>query len=270
MAQDIHIFQRTKQMRAVPHIFLDTTALKYAVDERLVLAPEETIVHWGNHEVRSVVYKPQFQFPNGKLLQDGNVRQFRETLLLPCLASFAKKEFIKFLCHPEVECELLWLPRTADPRGRFYGAPIERASDPFPYRRILVDASGKIDHQYEFLARIKERRFLELQRATGAFQGNDRPFNRNQLLDAWHLYCAEHVRADFFLTLDIRLQRVTRTSKRYAPRVEIVTPEALVRTLVTARPRLLWSFLREATLLVWRYRIRPRSAEKEFFLGTAS
>lgn len=250
-------------MTTVPHVFLDTSVLKFAVDRRLVLVPEKTDLTYTDGKP-VYVHKPDYEFPNRALLDQGNKTHFRETLLLSPIADLATRGAIKLLCHNEVEWEFFGLPKTNDPRGRFYGAPIERVPGPVLYGRILVDGSG-IDHQFEFLKSFKQKRFLELQKATGAYQGEHKPPNRNQILDAWHLWCAEHSQSDYFLTLDKKLQRAVGSTKRYKPQVHVIAPEALVRRIVTKRPRLLWPFLKELVRVVARHRAGQKEAETEYF-----
>ncbi len=56
--------------------------------------------------------------------------------------------------------------------------------------------------QYNFLRSLDHGRFLELRRICGAEQGQK--VNRNQLLDAFHLWCAEFNRCEYFLSLAAR------------------------------------------------------------------
>jgi predicted nucleic acid-binding protein len=61
---------------------------------------------------------------------------------------------------------------------------------------------------------------------TGAYQGSGK-LNRNQLLDAFHIWCAEFNKCDYFLTLDFKLLNVVRKQKRHSL-VEIIKPSELV------------------------------------------
>ena len=91
---------------------------------------------------------------------------------------------------------------------------------PITYSRVVF--GGPSDFrvlQFDFLAKLKSQRFVELQRVTGAYQG-DRGLNRHQLLDAFHLWCAEHNRCDYFLTLDFKLIRMLR-SRQSSVRVRV-------------------------------------------------
>lgn len=80
--------------------------------------------------------------------------------------------------------------------------------------------------QYEFLCSLKHKRFLQLQRATGAYQGPN-GINENQLLDAFHLWCAEYNASDFFLTLDFNLARAVKGAKSVRT-VPVVRPSELL------------------------------------------
>jgi hypothetical protein len=62
----------------------------------------------------------------------------------------------------------------------------------------------------------------------GAEQGND--VNRNQLLDAFHLWCAEHRDCDYFLSLDFKLAQMTANSRQKL-RCRVVLPSELLAAL---------------------------------------
>jgi hypothetical protein len=69
--------------------------------------------------------------------------------------------------------------------------------------------------------------------------------HRNQLLDAFHLWCAEVAGADYFLTHDTTLVDLwSRSRDRGVCRPIDTVP--LVRELVSKRPRLLVSLFAEA------------------------
>jgi len=50
-------------------------------------------------------------------------------------------------------------------------------------------------------------------RRVGHFTGSDRPLNRGQLIDAFHILCAESAGANYFLTLDDSLIRTLGSRK---------------------------------------------------------
>jgi hypothetical protein len=231
-------------MRSRPLVFLDTVVLKASVDTRLVLLPVPERLQWGEREIEIEVHRPVFINPNAKYLKQGNQERFEDTVALRFLAALARDERITLLIHEEVLLELMKLPRVIGDGPRFYGAPMRKIQGPFRYGRVVADTST-VDHQYEFLSRVKHSQFKELQKACGAFQGNDRPLNRRQLIDAFHVLCAESAGANYFLTLDDSLIRTLGSRKTPATPVVPITPTRLLVHLVSRHPTWLWSVLKE-------------------------
>jgi hypothetical protein len=153
-----------------------------------------------------------------------------EAELLPNVAALAKSGLVIFAISIETQIELSEIPDLDSETGYFYGAPREIVEPPVKYSRILY---GGIEHpveaQLRFLSSLKDRRFLELQRITGAYQGQGK-INRNQLLDAFHLWCAEHNRCDFLLSLDFKLARMIERAKS-KPLVRVVRPSQLLQAV---------------------------------------
>jgi hypothetical protein len=80
---------------------------------------------------------------------------------------------------------------------------------------------------------IRRQRFLELQKATDAYQGPGKPPHDNQLWDAFHVWSAESTGADYFLTLDMKLLRHLAQHRSFPPLVPCLGPVALLRRLET-------------------------------------
>jgi hypothetical protein len=131
----------------------------------------------------------------------------------------------------EAELESWGIPNMDSNSGRFYGAPVEPVEAPIVYGRVI---GGRPDNpeekQFEFLSRIEDSRFKVLQKITGAYQG-ERKLNRNQLLDAFHLWCAEHNDCSHFLTMDFKLLKLTRNGGGKKLKVRLVRPSKLLREL---------------------------------------
>lgn len=231
-------------MRTSPSVFLETTVLKASVDTRLVLLPEPQKVQWGDREFVVNVHQPVFVNQNVKFLDQGKHERYEDTVSLRFIAALAKERKITLMSHEEVFLELMGLPRVIGEGPRFYGAPIQRIEGPVRYERIVADGSGR-DHQFEFLAGLKHPRFLDLQRACGAFQGYDRPPHRNQLIDAFHLLCAESAGATYSLTLDDSLIRTLSNHKTHKAGVTCITPKRLLVTLMSKHLTWLWSMVKE-------------------------
>ena len=187
-------------------------------------------MNWGGRLQQAEVVRWFEEYPNAAL-----DRGFRQHLAaLPLIAHLAKRGRVTLLSHMEVAVELMGLPGPPDSRGTFYGAPITNVEGPIRYGRVVVGPSwDHRDHQFEFLAGLAHPDFVRLQNAVGARQGSH--LNRNQLIDAFHLWCAEHARADYFLTTDLRLVRSVRAQPRHAPRVQLLSPKELLPRLLKSR-----------------------------------
>lgn len=227
-----------------PSIFLDTTVLKASVDTRMVFLPEPQKVEWGDQKFELNVHKPVFVNQNLKFLMQGSKKRFLDTVVLRHIAAFARESKIDLVCHKEVFFELMGLPRTIGHEPRFHGATIRQVEGPISYSRIVADGTRR-NHQYEFLSGVKHPRFEELQRICGAFQGEGRPLHRNQLLDAFHLLCAESAGAHYFLTLDDKLIRTLSKNGPGRVHTKLVIARDLLKSLLAAHPSWLWSFARE-------------------------
>ena len=146
----------------------------------------------------------------------------------------ARLHRVELLSHHEVRWELAGLPPSHDSRGLFYDAPIRMVPDPFPYGRIVVGAGLDANELFvQLLLSVDDPEFLKLQKATGARQGQN--VSANQLLDAFHILCADRAGADFFLTTDLKLVRSISAQRKHAPRVPVIDPARLLRTLLTTR-----------------------------------
>ena len=251
-----------------PSILLDTNVLKASVDTQLAFLPDTQTFDWGGEQVSLKIHQPVYVNQNVKLLIKGRPSQFDDTLALRFIAALAKEGKIRLLTHQEVVFELMRLPR-ANGGQRFYDAPIENVQGPFQYGRIVIDHT-KHDYQYEFLSKVDHPRFKELQRACGAYQGQHKPLNRNQLLDAFHVLCAESASAEYFLTMDGKLARVLQHGKKKKTNLNFVSPKELLIALVARRPTWLWSIWKERKRLLKSGRQLDayiQDASEEFFKG---
>ena len=169
-----------------------------------------------------VEVNPNDSIPNAELKAEAE--------LLPHLAELGKLGVIEYVIGNETLWESWGLPNMDSKTGQFYGAQVKTVQAPFEYSRIVCggDATAR-ERQHDFLCSIKHRRFLELQKMTGAYQGKQ-PLNHNQLLDAFHLWCAEHNGCDFFLTLDFKAIKVLDLSPKKSP-AQAVRPSRLISLL---------------------------------------
>jgi hypothetical protein len=208
-------------------VYLDTTVLKFSATELPRLQPRNSSINWGGKNFDVTVHDFIEVNPNDSISND-ELRA--EAELLPRLAALGKRGVIEYVIGNETLWESCGLPNMDSKSGQFYGAPIKTAQSPFEYGRVVV--GGEIparEQQYDFLCSIKQKRFLELQKMTGAYQGKQ-PLNHNQLLDAFHLWCAEDNNCEFFLTLDFKAIKVLQLSPRKSP-VQAVRPTELISLL---------------------------------------
>lgn len=208
-----------------PKVYLDTTIFKFSATRLPRYFPREQTIDWGGRVQTTTVYDDGFLNPNDAITNNPELKAEAELLL--SIASLAKNGRIHCVVQFETQFELCGLPKTDSTEGRFYGAPVRRVSAPFEYGRVVFAAGERPrDSQFQFLASLTDERFLELQRITGGYQGRGK-VQRNQVLDAFHLWCAEHNGCNFFLSLDFKLQKVVARSKK-KPQLSIVRPSELL------------------------------------------
>lgn len=211
-----------------PRVFVDTNVLKFSATELQRLRPRRQTIRWGHIQQEVTVYDQIVVNPNDKI-KNSDLK--REAEQLPALAELGKSLRVEYVMQVEAEFESWGLRNMDSATGRFYGAPITNVEAPVWYGRTMIGAG--IDakkEQLRFLLSLKNRRFLELQKITGAYQGR-RKTNRNQLLDAFHIWCAEHNKCDYFLTLDFKLIRLVNRVSRKALGVLAVKPSELMAKL---------------------------------------
>lgn len=208
-------------------VLLDTNVFKFAATELVRYVGRPQTLQWGPLTISDVVYSEQTLNPNDRIR---NEELKAEAELLPAVAAKGMGGRAKFVISAEGQYEQWGLPNLDSEIGVFYGAGVEVIEAPIQYARVMggLGIDGR-EEQLRFLSSIAVPRFRELQRATGAYQGNN-PTNKNQLLDAFHLWCAEHNSCEFLLTLDFKLIRVV-ASSRIATPVRLVKPSELLREL---------------------------------------
>jgi hypothetical protein len=205
-------------------VYIDTTVLKFSATQLPRLLPRKQTIDWGGRVHEVTVHDFVRVNPNDSI---DNPELKAETELLPTLAEAGKRGEVKYVIQMETLFESWGIPKMDSETGKFYGTPLEDVEAPIKYKRVLLgfNRDGR-EMQFSFLSSIRNARFLELQKMTGAYQGSGK-LNRNQLLDAFHIWCAEFNKCNYFLTLDFKLLNVVRKQKRHSL-VEIIKPSELV------------------------------------------
>src|ERR1700722_4104255 len=152
--------------RELPLIFLDTSVLKHSADRLIRGRRRKVTRQWGGTSVSMDVTQFVEVYPHAGV-QGPLAAELRS---LPLVADLAKTGRLRLVTHAEVTFELWRLPKTDDPRGKFYGAPIAMGPDPLPYGRLIAGGSlfMKSDPLFNFVKGITHPRFQQLKQAVGA------------------------------------------------------------------------------------------------------
>lgn len=210
-------------------VYIDTNVLKFSATQLPRYRPRTQKINWGGREYETTVNDPVYVNPNDSI---ANPDLKAEVELLPALAEAGKAGLVKYVIQIETLFESWGLRKMKSEAGTFYDAPYEHVEAPVKYSRVLAGTGfNPKEMQFEFLSSIRDERFLELQKLTGAYQGAAK-LNRNQLLDAFHIWCAEYNGCSYFLTLDFKLVKVAGKQKgRFMS--EVIKPSELMRRIGT-------------------------------------
>jgi hypothetical protein len=214
----------------VADVFIDTNILKFSAVKKHVYRPKTETINWGGFEHSVQLHEP---YTTNDLHKIKNETQRRDAVLLGMLAYAGISGRLNFHIHHEVKHETWGLPGMTSASGQFFGCPINSVPDPdVPRDRTVIGGTRTFkEHALDFLSDIRNPRFVELTKMTGAYQGKDKPLNHNQALDAYHIWCAECANMHYFLTMDYKLQKVVGRSKTKTP-VAVRTPDQLLREVL--------------------------------------
>lgn len=217
-------------MPKLSKVYIDTNILKFSATRLFCYRPRRKIIKWGGIAQEVTVHDPVYINPNEGI---SNPMLKYEAELLVSVAELAKQGLINLVFNVETAFESWGIPNMASESGRFYGAPIKMIESPIKHSRVLIGAGYDTETlQMDFLTGIKHPRFKELIKLTGAYQGKH-GYNKNQLLDAFHLWCAESSGCDYFLTLDFKLIRYVQNNKNISINTELIVPSELLERLGT-------------------------------------
>jgi hypothetical protein len=215
----------------MPRVYIDTNIFKFSATELRRLVPRDVgPLKWGDITIDSTVYDIVSVDPNKEI---SNEELKREAEMLHSVAEAAKNEIIDLIINHETLLESWGLPNMDSMSGKFYNAPYEMVEGPVKYQRVVLGYNiDPVKEQYDFLCSLKHPRFIEIQKATGAYQGENK-INRNQLIDAWNIWCAEHADCGYMLTMDLKLIRMLNSKRSWESPVKIVKPSQLLNELQT-------------------------------------
>src|ERR1035437_1587619 len=187
-------------MSTTAKVYLDTNVYKFSATAIPMFRLQQMKTYnWGSQVISLPVYDPILDNPNDRI---DNLELKAEADLLPEVAALASGGRVTFMESMESRMEGMFLPKMASQTGLLYGAKVVTVAEPVQYSRVVFGGpEDPSQAQFNFLSSPGEKRFVELQKIGGAHQGIGKPTNRNQLLDAFHLWCAEHHDCDYVLSL---------------------------------------------------------------------
>jgi hypothetical protein len=209
-------------------VFLDTNVLHSSQVSLVVRAHGPKLFEYDGRQ-----YEVDFRDLADLRLRDGLKGEVRdEADLLPRVAELAKKGVIELITSDEVEMEKWGLPWSWGRRTVMDGAKILRTDPPIEYSRVLMGPwDGTREYRAKFIQSFSDRRFLEIAKACGAFDGPSP--KTNTLWDAFHVWWAEAAGARYFLTLDFKLIKRAANKGRGRPSVRLVRPSELIRAVTS-------------------------------------
>ena len=213
-------------------IFIDTNILKFSAVKRHVFVPRETTVNWGGQDFSTIWHQ---RFTKNTIHKIRHKEQRNNAIFLPLLAKAGMLGHIKYFESAEVLFEAAGLPRMSSASGKFFGCPVERVLVPTDVSRVWLGGGRSADEWTDhYLNSIDDPRFVEICKATGAYQGADRPLHRNQARDALHIWTAEVAGADGLLTMDSKLASVVRRDPKKRIKIKIFSPREALGELLAA------------------------------------
>jgi hypothetical protein len=217
-------------MASKARVFLDTAVVKHSIRARTVLRPRPHQLHVGGQLHEFVVHETVDIDPTASV----QPKLRAEIDLLHEVARRARIGDIELVWHFETELEFFGIYPLGGGKSELLDAGVTMVDGPVKYSRLVSPMSPLSDDTWrslrtDFLKSINHPRFLELQRACAAFQGDH--INEKQLVDAFHVWCAEAADASHFLTTDLKLARTVRRHKTAPPRVRVVAPSELLNEL---------------------------------------
>lgn len=232
-------------------VYVDANIIQHSDVDRTYWLPEDRTLDWGGFAVETRTY-PRYEVID-KRSSMTNDKLRRELVALQLLAQFDRLADVRFFQQFETGLEANYRPGVSPP---LFGASIVWAASPIPYARAVLGFGAR--PQLEFIQSIDHPRFRYFQKLSGVQPGMSEQRRRAQMLDAWHLWCAERNECGFFLTMDFKLIKmlsgIDRTTSHDQPRtpLRVIEPS---RLLVEAARRLpLWRTARVLAKGLWDIR----------------
>ncbi len=204
--------------------FLDTTVVRNSQQVRTEWYENPKSVTWGDREFTVPLIESRERIPSEKFKRDGNLKAFRDAKRIRYIEKLASLGLIRLVCDFELHWEFI------SRRKMNKGIPsivkyLEKVHSPIVYGRTVVSAFSREDHQFEFLKNLKHPRYDEWKKAANVVASSKK--EKNQLLDAFSLWTAEHNWCDYFVTMDYKLIEFVKASS-IKTNLNLVRPTQLV------------------------------------------
>jgi hypothetical protein len=214
-------------------VFVDTSIVRYADQERTHLVKQPETFRWGGTLVTAPIVRQVTEHPLEKLNTPQHQHTYEDAKLIPVIDDLAKHGLITLLWHMETMLEYQRNRPFPGPPVPDFIERIQLANCPIYYARMIVSPFEKTDEQLKFLRALKHLGFDEWKRIVGVVADSNN--ERNQLMDAWHLWSADHNHCEYFLTMDSKLIRSV-ASRRRKSQLRLVTPSQFLAEFAQLRP----------------------------------
>lgn len=149
-------------------------------------------------------------------------KTYQEALACSYIEDLARKGIVTLVWGLETHLETVLKSPFSEPNPSIISL-IQGAEAPIHYTRPLSP-----DSRLAFLRGISNRLFDKWKQALGVVTDSTR--ETNQLMDAWHLWTAEHNNCDYFITADQKMIKSNK-SRKITTEMAIVSPTEFIEAL---------------------------------------
>lgn len=206
-------------------VFIDNCVVRNSQQVRIELEEVQENINWGGQEFTVPITKPKAVYPNEKFKNQNDLRAYVDSQKIPRIEKLARLKLIKLYWHHELRWEFISKRKLKKGNVSIVNY-IHEANSPIYYSRVVASAISKEDYQFNFIKNLKHQRFNEWKNACGVIAGSKK--ERNQTLDAFHLWTAEHNWCDYFVTMDYKLISAVEKST-LKTELNIVSPTELLK-----------------------------------------
>ena len=226
------------------YIYVDANIIQLSDVYRIRYLSEHRTLDWGGQTISTTTYGKYEIEDTSYEIKDDQLR--KECFALRCLSRFDDLATIHFVQQFETSLEIGSLGNPS-----IFDAKVQQVDGPIEYSRSLFD---KRFPQWKFVNKIDHPRLNHLKKVAGVQEGMNEKNLRSQVMDAWHLWCAERNECNFFLTTDYKLINLVNSSSKSKKNsqpimVKLVSPLNLMEILCRKFP---WQGLKNSLGVCFR------------------